>query len=109
VLSVEEERGEREVDSGLRFTADAAVVVRVRRRLHRYMLDDRGDAARIAGRPPGWRELAHEVVVREHGLNVDRQGQVFVPTVRPALLDELVLRVAAASLALYVALLELQD
>jgi hypothetical protein len=106
---VEPERGEREVDSGLVFTEGEPVLVRVKRRLYRYMLDDLGAAARIAGRPPGWQEVAHRVVVEQHWLNVDRRGRVFVPTVGAERLDALVQRVAEASVALYVALLELDE
>jgi hypothetical protein len=108
-MRVEEERGEREVDSGLVFTEGEPVLVRVRRRLDRYSLDDFGAAARLAGRPPGWHDLAHQVVVEQHWLNVDRQGRVFVATRSQKRLDVLVQRVADASAALYSALLELGD
>jgi len=104
-----EERAEWHVDSGLRYTDDEPVLVRVRKRLHRYELDDRRAAARLAGLPPGWREAAHEVVVERFRLNVDRSGGVFVPSVHPETHDELIPRLARASLALYLALLELDD
>jgi hypothetical protein len=102
-------RGEWDVDSGLRYADDEPVLVHVRQRLHRYLLDDRGAAARIAGRPPGWQEAAHDVVVERFRLNVDRRGKVFVPSVHPERHDELIARVAEASLALYLALLDLQE
>jgi hypothetical protein len=83
------------------------VLVHVKQRLHRYLLDDRGAAARIAGRPGGWPEVAHDAVVERHFLNVDRRGKFFVPTVHGASVDELAIRVAYASLELYLVLLDL--
>ncbi len=104
-----EERGAWDVDTGLRYTEDEPVLVHVKRRLHRYMLDDRGAAARIAGRPPGWAEVAHDIVVGRFWLNVDRRGRVFVPSVYPHMHEELIHRIGDASVALYVALLELDE
>lgn len=101
-----EDREERLVDSGLRWSDGEPVLVRVRRRGRRHDLDDLGEAARRAGRPPGWREVAHRVVEDEWWLNVDRAGKVFVPA-KAERLDWAGGRVAGASLALYLALLEL--
>jgi hypothetical protein len=103
----EETRADWEVDTGLVYGAGEPVRVHVKRRLHRYLLDDRGAAARIAGRPLGWQEVAHEVVVGRFWLNVDRRGKVFVPAVAPASLEEITTRVGEASVALYAALLDL--
>jgi hypothetical protein len=103
----EETRAEWQVDTGLVYGEGEPVLVRVKRRLDRHLIDDEGAAARIAGRPRGWQEAAHEVVVRGHCLNVDRRGRVFVPTVHPASVDGLVARVGEASVALYAALLDL--
>ena len=105
----EEARAEWNVASGLRYTDAEPVLVHVKKRLHRHLLDDRRAAARIAGLPPGLRAVAHETVVGGYDLNVDRRGGVFVPTVYPHLLPELTDRVARASLALYLALLDLEE
>jgi hypothetical protein len=102
----EQERAEWDADSGLRYGEDEPVLVHVKKRLNRYLFDDRGAAVRIAGRPPGWQEVAHDVVVGRFWLNVDRRGKVFVPTVYPTMVDDLVARVGDASLALYLALLD---
>lgn len=101
-----EDRAEWTVDSGLAWSDGEPVLVRVRRRGRNHDVDDMGEAARRAGRPPGWREAAHRAVVEEWWLNVDRSGRVFVECRRERL-DWVVARVAGASLALYLALLEL--
>ena len=49
-----------------------------------------------------------ERVVGEVGLNVDRQGRVCVTVVEGRDLDRVVRQVAEASLAVYVALLDLE-
>jgi hypothetical protein len=105
----EAERAEWEVDTGLRYTEAEPVLVHVKKRLHRYLLDDRGAAARLAGRPPGWAELAHELVEQGCSLNVDRRGRIFVPSVHPHTHEELIRRIGDASLALYLALLDLDE
>ena len=69
---------------------------------------DGGQAVRLAGMPPGWLAVAQRVV-DDLGLNVNRRGVVFVPAVYPDWVDELTARVADASLAVYEALLELDD
>jgi hypothetical protein len=88
-----------------------AVEVLVRRRPGRYLVSDDGRAVGLAGRPAGWREVA-DAVVAGHGLNLNRRGVVSVPAVPrhgAAWLDSLAARVADASLALYEALLELDE
>ncbi|MBA2637209.1 MAG: hypothetical protein H0U79_03125 [Solirubrobacterales bacterium] len=83
--------------------------VRVRKRGHRYRVDDRGEAVARAGSPPGWLAVAERVVELE-GMNVSRRGVVFVPAVEGGLdLASLALRIADTSDAVYVALLELDD
>ncbi|MGZ4353628.1 MAG: hypothetical protein ACXVZ4_08785 [Gaiellaceae bacterium] len=103
-----EDRAEWTVDSGLTWSDGEPVLVRVRRRGRNHDVDDLGEAARRAGRAPGWQDVAHRVVVEEWWLNVDRSGKVFVPCKRERL-DWVVGRVAGASLALYLALLELEE
>ena len=102
------ERDEVVVVTGLRYTEGQPVLVRVRRRGRRFELRDDGRALELAGRPAGWRECATQVV-DTFDLNVTRTGVVFVPAVEGGVdRDWLTCRVAATSLALYDALLELE-
>jgi len=85
--------------------------VLVRRREGWLHFSDDGYAVAFAGRPSGWLPVAQRVV-GELALNVNRRGVVFVssPDSRPrGRLDELEARVADASLAVYEALLELDE
>lgn len=93
------------VDSGLSYGGVGAVEVRIRKREHRYDLSDRATAVTAAGKPPGWLEIAEEVVAQE-GMNVNRRGVVFVSAVEGRDIAALALRVADASLAVYSALLD---
>jgi ankyrin repeat protein len=102
------ERGEIELDSGLTYAPGQPVRVRVRKRVHRYDIDDLGRAVAGAGNPQGWLETA-ERVVAEQALNVNRSGVVFVPGVEGRDIYGLVLKVAEASLAVHTALLDLDD
>jgi hypothetical protein len=106
------DRGERRLDPGLTYgDGGPPVEVLVRTRPRQRLVSDEGRAVELAGRPPGWLEVA-QAVVREHGLNLNRRGVVSVPAVssRPAAwIDSLAARVADASLALYEALLELDE
>lgn len=101
-----EATSERVVETGRRYRKGEPVRVLVRKRHHRYLVSDDGQAVRLAGRPQGRLELA-ERVVREDYLNVNRRGVVFVGTVYPRMIDGLVVRVGDRSLAVYEALLEL--
>ena len=103
-----QERGELVVATDLRYTEGQPVEVIVRKRLHRYAIDDDGAAVRLAGQPHGWRSVAEDVV-EQFWLNVNRRGVVFVGTVYPRMLAGLVARVAETSLAVYEALLELDE
>lgn len=100
---------ERTLEPGATYGHGDPVTVRVRRRGHRYTLDDGGAAVARAGTPRGWLEVA-EQVVDAYALNVNRRGVVFVPAVEGGL-DRTWLagRVADCSAALYDALLELDD
>jgi hypothetical protein len=72
---------------------------------------DEARAVDAAGRPRGWLTVAQQVV-RELDLNVNRRGVVFVssPLSRPlAWRRSLERRVADASIAVYEALLELDE
>jgi hypothetical protein len=102
------ERAEIELDTDLSYLPGRPVRVRIRKRSHRYLLDDLGRAVAGAGAPPGWPAVA-ERVVAERGLNVDRRGRVFVPAVEGRDLDALLAKVAEASHAVHTALLELEE
>jgi hypothetical protein len=83
--------------------------VRIRRRGHRYVIDDDGAAVAKAGRPPGWLEVARRVA-DAYALNVNRRGVVFVSAVEGGVdRDWLVRRVAECSAAVYQELLELDE
>jgi hypothetical protein len=102
--------GERSEDvrvTALSYAPGRRVRIRVRRRQHRYDIDDLGGAIQIAGRPPGWRELV-ERIVREPGWNISREGVVFVTAVEGRDIERLVEGTARASLAALDAILELE-
>jgi hypothetical protein len=69
---------------------------------------DVGGALRLARRPPGWLERAERIVAAE-GFNFNRRGVVFVPAVAGRDIALRAVRLADASRAVYLALLELED
>ncbi len=90
-------------------TAGHRFPVRARLRGVIVHLDDAGAAVAAAGKPPGWLEVAREVV-GEHWLNVNRAGVVFVGARHDrADLLELAHRVSDTAAHVYEALLELRD
>lgn len=104
------ERGEIVLEPGLLYREGDPVRVRVRKRLHRYDLDDLEGAVRLAGKPPGWFDAAVVVAEGEWWLNLNRRGAVFVPAVEGGVdLEWLVGRVAGASAAVYAAVLDLES
>ena len=97
-----------EVETDLAYPDGSPVVIGVRRRQQRIMLDDRGEAVRRAGRPPGWRAAAEHAVLHR-GMNLaPESGTVFVPAVVGRELDDLALRLARSSLDVLETLLELE-
>lgn len=94
------------VDSGLTYQAEEPVLVRVVHREHRYDLDDDAAAVQLAGRRPGWFDVASRVVVQD-SLNINRRGVVFVPAVEGRDIEALSQRVAETSRQVYLALLDL--
>jgi hypothetical protein len=109
IPTLEDEHAELTLETGLAYTEDQPVRVVLRKRGRRYDLSDEGRAAQLARRPRGWRERAREVVELGYDLNVSRSGAVFVPAVEGGMdLSTLAGRVAAASLALYDGLLDLE-
>jgi len=101
------ERDEREVTPGPEYAPGTPVTVRIRHRAHRYDIDDRGEAVRRAGVPPGWLAVARRAV-KAHAMNVNRAGVVFVQAVEGRDIDTLARRIADTSAAVYDALLEHQ-
>jgi hypothetical protein len=95
------------VEIGMSYLPGEPVRVLVRRRGVRYDLGDDGRAVKIAGRPPGWHALA-ERIVAEAGLNVARDGRVFVTVTEGRDMDALAAMVAETSLRVCDALLDLE-
>jgi hypothetical protein len=102
----ETEVDERIVEPGPAYTHDSPVRVLIRRRHHRYDIGDLAGAVELAGRRPGWLDVARRVV-GQHNLNVNRRGVVFVPAVAGRDIESLARRVAHCSLDLYQQLVEL--
>jgi len=94
--------------TGLYYVRDRPVGIRVRHRANRYDIDDRGEAVRISGKPPGWLAAA-ETAVAALGWNVSRQGVVFVGAVEGRDIDALVARTGEVSVAVLEAVLQLED
>jgi hypothetical protein len=82
--------------------------IRIRRREHRYDIDDMGTAVAIAGRPPGWREAAERAVNRL-GWNINRHGVVRVFAVEGQDIDALVQRTAEVSRTVFETLVEIEE
>jgi hypothetical protein len=96
------------VDTGLDYVPGEPVRVLVKRRGIRYDLGDDGRAVKVAGRPRGWHALA-ERIVAEEGLNVARDGRVFVCVTEGRDMDALAAKVAETSVRVCDALLDLDD
>lgn len=99
------ERGEIVVDSGLAYGDGERVEILVRKRLHRYDLDDRGRAVEKAGRRPGWHEIAQRA---GEPMNVARNGEVCVFATAGRDIASLLVRLADASRRVHEALLDLE-
>jgi hypothetical protein len=100
-------------DSGLEYVPGDPVTVRVVERavhdgVRTVSVTDDSAAAQRAGRRAGWRSVG-ERVADELLVNVGRDGAISLPVVRvgPGQ-DAIAKRIAAASLALYQELLELE-
>jgi hypothetical protein len=102
------EIGEATVESDLVYGPERPVRIHVRKRSHRYDLDDAGQAVALAGRRRGWLAVA-DAIVAETGLNVNRAGVVFVSAVEGRDLAALAVKVAEASRAVFAELLEHRD
>jgi hypothetical protein len=105
----EAEVEERTVEPGPLYADGEPVRIRVRRRGHRYDIDDNGEAWRRAGVSGSEALAAAERVVAAEGFNVNRSGVVFVPAVEGRDIDGLATRLAGCSRAVHAALLELES
>jgi hypothetical protein len=102
------------IDAGLEYRPGDPVRVRVLgggggvgRRARPTSVTDDGAAISKAGRPPRWREAAHRLE-RELDVNFSHRGVVSLPVVAAGPgVEAIVARIAAASLAFYQELLEL--
>ena len=92
------------IDTGTAYRRGEPVLIRVRR----YDITDEGRAVQQAGRAPGWLERANRVVDAD-GFNINRRGVVFVPAVAGRDIALLAVRLADASRAVYLAVLELEE
>jgi hypothetical protein len=99
-------REETVVDTGLVYREGEPVLIRIRWRAQWVSLDDQGAAVELAGRPPGWLEVA-ERIVAEEGMNVGRNGVVGVGGNRRRDIEPIIPRLAETSLAVYEAVVEL--
>jgi hypothetical protein len=102
------ERIDEQLSTDLDYLPDDPVMIHVIRRGRRIDVSDDGAAVARAGRPRGWR-VAADKIDREFVVNVSRSGVVSLPVVAvgPGL-EAIKDRIAAASLALYEELLELE-
>lgn len=100
-----DERSEALVLTELSYAPGHPVRIRIRRREHRYDIDDMGAAVALAGRLPGWEEAA-ALAVEAHAWNINRDGVVLMHAVEGRDIDALVRRTAEASVAVFDAVLE---
>jgi hypothetical protein len=101
------EHGAETVATTLEYLPGEPVTVRVRKRGIRYDISDDGRALALAGKPRGW----HAVVERlctEQGMNVARDGRVWVLVSQGRDLDDLAAQIAELSAEVYDAVLDLE-
>src|SRR5690348_8463794 len=95
-------------DTELAYMPGRPVRISVRRRSHRYDIDDMGVAVELSGRPPGWRAAA-ERTVREMDRNINRDGVVQMQTLEGRDVDWFVRRTGEVSLAVLQAILDVEE
>jgi hypothetical protein len=96
------------IDTGLEYRPGDPVRIRVVHREHRIDVTDDGGAVDRAGRPSGWRAAVGRVL-DEFDVNITAAGVVSLPVVPIGPAEEpVVIRIGAASLALYQELLEVR-
>jgi hypothetical protein len=101
------ERGAETVEGDLEYLPGEPVRVVVRKRSIRYDISDDGRAIALAGKPRGWRPVA-ERLCAEEGMNLARDGRVWVLVTQGRDLDALAARIAELSAEVYDAVLDLE-
>jgi hypothetical protein len=92
----------------LSYAPGRPVRIAVRRRENRYDIDDMGAAVELAGRPDGWLAAAQRTV-GQLGWNINRDGVVVMQGFEGRDVDDLIRRTGDASLAVFEALLALEE
>lgn len=105
VLTALDDVDETTVDTGLTYRGHEPVLIRIRRRGHRYDIGDNGTAVTRSGKPVGWLAQVEDLVALE-GFNVNRRGVLFVPAVEGRDIAALASRLAETSRTVYLTLLE---
>jgi hypothetical protein len=95
------------VDSALSYLPGEPVTVLLRRKGNRYDISDGGRAIALGGKPRGWHEVGERMCEAE-GMNMARDGRIFVLVGEDRDLDDLVARIAALSADVYDAVLDLE-
>lgn len=95
-------------ETELSYMPGRPVRISVRRRSHRYDIDDMGVAVELSGRPPGWRAAA-ERIVGEMDWNINRDGVVQMQTLEGRDVDWFVRRTGEVSLAVLQAILDVEE
>lgn len=106
------QRGEAVLDTGLTYDGTTQVCVRATKREGRFEFSDGGGAVVAAGTEKSQLMFPGAIAVGEYSVNLSRQGVVWLPACTGSSgrwLDKVPELVAAGSLALYAALLDLQD
>jgi hypothetical protein len=102
----EHDRSETILETGLQYRPGEPVLVRVSRREHRIEVSDDGAAFEKAGRAQTW-QTAADRVLEQYIVNISRHGVISLP-VMPLGQQQVVQRIAEASLALYQEILDLE-
>jgi hypothetical protein len=103
----EHDRSETIVETPLEYRPGEPVLVRVSRREHRVEVSDDGAALEKAGRSRAWRAAADRVL-EQYIVNISRHGVISLPVVRLCQ-EDVMQRIAEASLALYQEILDLEE
>lgn len=95
------------VTSALEYLPGEPVTVVVRERGARRDIGDEGRAIALAGKPRGWHAVAERLCEAE-GMNVARDGRIFVLVNAARDVDGLAARIAELSAEVYDAVLDLE-
>ena len=95
------------VGSALSYLPGEPVNVLLRKKGNRYDISDDGRAIALAGKPRGWHAVAERLCAAE-GMNVARDGRIFVLVNAARDVDGLAARIAELSAEVYDAVLDLE-